>query len=234
MKIVTFLVALYGSVSLSTANAEGGKHLFILSGQSNMVGLKAEKSFIPAVKAEFGNDQVIVVKDAQSGCPIRRWHKAWKPAPGVKVAGKGKYKYGDLYDRLMAKVMPAIKGQTLKSVTFIWMQGERDAKEKHGEIYASSFVGLVDQVKKDLKRDDVNFVIGRISDFDMNDKKYQHWTKVREAQVKVAESDPRGSWVDTDDFNGKGNQLHYDGAGYTQLGKRFAEEAIALVKKPKG
>ena len=229
MKIVTFLVALCASASLSTVNAEEGKHLFILSGQSNMAGLKAENSFIPAVKAEFGNDQVIVVKDAQSGCPIRRWHKAWKPASDVKVASKKPH--GDLYDRLMKKVRPAIDGQTLKSVTFIWMQGERDAKEKHGEVYARSFVGLMDQVKKDLKRDDVNFVIGRISDFDMNDKKYPHWTKVRKAQVKVAESDPRGSWVDTDDFNGKRNGLHYNAAGYTQLGKRFAEEAISLVKK---
>ena len=34
----------------------------------------------------------------------------------------------DLYDRLMSKVNPAIKGKKLASVSFVWMQGERDAE----------------------------------------------------------------------------------------------------------
>ena len=50
-------------------------------------------------------------------------------------------------------------------------------------------------------------------------------------QVKLAEEDPRGEWVDTDDLNGNKNGLHYNKEGYKTLGTRFAEKAIALVKK---
>lgn len=216
-----------------TANA-ADKHLFILSGQSNMGGLKPEISFTPTVEAAYGKENVTVIKDAQSGQPIRRWYKNWKPAKGDEPKATG-----DLYDRLMKKVNTAVSGTKYASVTFVWMQGERDAKEKHGEVYAASMKGLIDQLSKDLGRDDVNYVIGRLSDFDMQDKRYPHWTIVRKAQVAVADASPRGAWVDTDDLNDKKNKktgkirhdLHYTGEGYKILGKRFADMAIELIKK---
>lgn len=213
-----------------SAQADEGKHLFILSGQSNMAGLDPNASFTPAVEKEFGADQVIVVKDAQGGQPIRRWFKEWKPAEGKEVAGGAK-KWGDLYDRLMAKVTPAIEGQKIASVTFVWMQGERDAKELHGEVYGKSFEGIIAQIEKDLKRDDVNFVMGRLSDMDMENKRYKHWTLVRDEQVKVSEASERGAWIDTDDLEMKGDNLHYNAEGYKMMGQRFAEAAIALIKK---
>jgi len=48
------------------------RHLFVLSGQSNMVGMDPEVSFAPIVAREFGKDQVLVVKNAHSGQSIRR------------------------------------------------------------------------------------------------------------------------------------------------------------------
>lgn len=208
-------------------------HLFILSGQSNMQGLDPDLSFTPAVEAAFGKDHVVVVKDAQGGQPIRRWYKGWKPSGGEAPSSTG-----DLYDRLMQKVHEAAEGRTFASVTLVWMQGERDAKQQHADIYAESLQGLIDQVATDLGRDHVNFVIGRLSDFDMGNTRYRHWTSIREAQVEFAESHPHTAWVDTDDLNdglsNKGkmleNDLHYTPAGYKILGERFAEQAIRLVK----
>lgn len=210
-----------------------GKHLFILSGQSNMAGLRPGESFIPAVSKEFGNNNVIVIHDAQGGQPIQRWYKDWVSPDGVKPKSTG-----DLYERLMGKVLPAIKNQNLASVTFFWMQGERDAKMRWGEVYEKSLLGLIKQLKDDLKRDDMNFVIGRLSDFDLKNKKYPHWTKVREIQEKVANSSPKGSWIDTDDLNtGKSRKgkdyvddLHMSVEGYKTMGKRFAEAAIKLIE----
>lgn len=81
------------------------------------------------------------------------------------------------------------------------MQGERDAREKFGEIYERSLIGLYKQLNKDLDFEDVNFLIDRLSDFDMSNEKYSHWTMIRDIQVKVAESNPRFDWIDTDDLN---------------------------------
>lgn len=213
------------------ARAEKDVHLFILSGQSNMAGLKPEISFTPAVTKALEPDEVIVVKDAMGGQPIRRWHKKWKPAEGRPVAqGKKPRPHGDLYDRLMAKVKPAIEGKKPATITFVWMQGERDAKEKHGEVYAVAMAGVIEQLRSDLGHPDLNAVIGRLSDFNVGNKD-NHWDMVREAQVKVAEDDPRVAWVDTDDLNGPKDGLHYDKPGYAELGKRFAEASLKLIGK---
>jgi hypothetical protein len=234
MKLIAAMILVSLIAVARTDGAEKEKHLFILSGQSNMARLDPKETFTPAVAAEFGADTVIVVKDAHGGEPIRRWYKQWKPAKGDEPKASG-----DLYDRLMTQVRAATKDSTLKTVTFVWMQGERDAREQHGEVYAASLKGLIDQLGKDMGRNDINVVIGRLSDFGFENKQYPHSMMVRRAQVEVAEAIPYAAWVDTDDLNdgkdstGKDikNDLHGSVEGYRTLGTRFAEKAIALIKR---
>lgn len=201
--------------------------LFILAGQSNMVGLDPESTFTPTVKAAFAGDEVIVIKDAQGGQPIRRWVKDWQSATGDKPDNSG-----DLYARLLVKVHEGIQGRKPDSVCFVWMQGERDAREQHGAVYAESLNRLIHQLMEDLQHPAVLFVLGRLSDFDLPNQRYPHWTRIREAQMRVAEASPSGRWIDTDDLNGPNDDLHYDADGYRRLGKRFAEAAIQLLQTP--
>jgi len=216
--------------------AKPGKHLFILSGQSNMARLKPEESFTPSIKNKFGEENIIVVNDALGGQPIRRWYRDWKPLEGETPKAQA-----DLYNALMTKVYTAIENKKIETVTFIWMQGERDAKEMQGEVYEESLTGLYRQLSNDLKRKDINFIIGRLSDFDMSNKKYLHWTLIRDIQVKVGESNPRFDWVNTDDLNdgvnreGKKikNDLHMSAEGYLIMGKRFADTSIKLIENNK-
>ena len=199
-----------------------------------MAGLMPEESFTPTVEKRFGSENVLVIKDALGGQPIRRWYKGWKPSQGNEPKASG-----DLYERLMSKVRPAIEDVSIATVTFVWMQGERDAREGHGEVYADALKGLVAQLSKDLDRDDINFVNGRLSDFDLRQQRYQHWNMIRKVQVEVADSSPRYDWVDTDDLNdglnrrGKeiSNDLHYSAEGYKTLGLRFAEKSIRLIEQ---
>ena len=218
----------------SSVKANNGKHLFILSGQSNMQAHKPEEAFTPAVSKHFGDDKVIVVQDALGGQAIQRWYKNWKSPQGQKPETTG-----DLYERLMSKVKSAIKGQELTSVTFIWMQGERDAKMLWGEVYEESLRGLISQIKNDLQLKKLNVIIGRLSDFDLKNEKYKHWTMVRTIQVKVAESTKNATWINTDDLNtgtsrrGKKyvDDLHMSVEGYKTMGKRYAAAAIKLIKE---
>ena len=199
-----------------------------------MQGLRPHESFTPTVEAEFGKENVLVIKDALGGQPIRRWYKNWKPFTGNELVT-----IGDLYDSLMNKVNPAIANEKIETITFVWMQGERDAREKNGDVYKESLIGLYNQLSKDLSRDDINFVIGRLSDFDMVNAKYPHWTMIREIQVEVANSNPRFTWIDTDDLNDGVNRngkeikddLHMSAQGYIVMGERFAIEAIELIKR---
>ncbi len=223
-------VVALAALSVFAADASA-KHLFILSGQSNMARFKPENTFQPAVEAEFGKENVIVIKDAQGGQPISRWYRDWKSA-----AGEAPESTGDLYDRLMEKVNPAIADQKIETITFIWMQGEADAKAQNAEVYLASLNGLKAQLEKDLKRTDINFVIGRLSDSGFFKRRgipieNPQWDMMRKAQVAFAESHDNAVWIDTDDLNGEKNELHYiKPEGYDTLGERYAEQAVKLIK----
>jgi len=199
-----------------------------------MAGLDPDISFIPAVSQRFGTENVIVVKDALGGQPIRRWHKGWS----LRESDDPK-QIGDLYDQLLSKVQTAYEGKKVQTVTFLWMQGERDAREGLADRYIDSFEGIITQLEGDLRRKDINIVMGRLSDFDMENKTYPHWTRIRDLQVAFADSKANAAWVDTDDLNTglnkQGNQikddLHYSVSGYKLFGERLAEKAIQLIEK---
>ena len=209
-----------------------GKHLFILSGQSNMKRLDPAVSFTPAVEKAFGADKVIVVHDAEGGSAISYW---LLPEPGNRNKKAGRY-----YKRLMEKVNAATEGQSLASVTFVRMKGELDDNSKvmNGDGYSGDLQTLLQQLRTDLSRDDLNVVIGRLSDFGSTAKgkqKYKDWEKVRNAQMALADSNPRYAWINTDDLNdglSKPNDLHADPEGYKVMGQRFAEAAIKLIQGP--
>lgn len=228
MKFLKFFLGsaiIVGMVAACAGSPQPGKHLFILSGQSNMADLNPELSFTPAITDAFDQENVIVVKDAQSGRPIRQWYKQWQFPEGETPESSG-----ELYDRLIEKVQNAIQNENIRTVTFIWMQGERDARQGWGDVYAASLTGLIRQLESDLGREDIHVIIGRLSDFDMDNSDYPHWTTVRKAQTSVADSSPRMAWINTDDLNGPADDLHYTAEGYNELGRRFAEKAIEMIR----
>lgn len=228
------LILLVKFCHFKTYSQDTGKHLFVLSGQSNMAKMKPDDVFIPTLHNVFGGDKVLVVKHAQGGQPIRRWVKDWK-----NIKGEAQEVTADLYQLLIAKVKNEIQNQPITTVTFIWMQGERDAREGHGAVYKSSLKSLYKQLSSDLNREDIHFIIGRLSDFDLNNRKYPHWTMIRNIQVDFANSDLRFDWIDTDDLNdgtmknGKKieNGLHMTKTGYRTMAERFAQKAIDRIKK---
>jgi hypothetical protein len=216
-----------------------GSHLFILSGQSNMRE-PLPSTFQNVVGQVFGKDRVVVVTHAQPSQSIRRWYKKWSPPKGhVENVPPGKQPtpHGDLYDQLMARVDKAVQGKPLATVTYIWMQGEADAESGWGEVYQESFYGVLDQIKADLKTDNVNYVLGRINDYWLPSKGVVDGELVRGIQQKIGDAHPHGDWVDTDDLNRGLNpwnvyQLcdgHFPPKAYKVLGERFARKASLLI-----
>jgi len=231
--LVVFSIIILTFVSV-VCGAEDSKHLFILSGQSNMVGLKQEVSFTPVILKEFSEKSVIIVKDAHSGQSIRSWCKVNKEHP-LPTKGRIPKVRGNLYGPLMKKVLTAIKDVKLKTVTFVWMQGESDLRNTAYKAYLEE---LMQQLQKDIKFKDINLVLGRISDCGLNsEKRLKERLNIRKIQVEFIESYPNGIWIDTDDLNNREkdgkvyDDLHYTPEGYKILGERFAKASIELVKK---
>jgi Carbohydrate esterase, sialic acid-specific acetylesterase len=235
--IMALCVGVLSSICSAVEPYAGGKHLFILSGQSNMVGVDPDVSFTPAVAGAFGKDKVIVIKDAHGGQSIRSWGKSNHEFPPPTTGRVPKVR-GELYDRLMGKVKAAIAGLELETVTFVWMQGESDLNNTAYDAYLKELLG---QLEADLAFHKINLVIGRISDAGLDvEKRRQGSLAIRRIQQEFAEAHPRGAWIDTDDLNDRKdgekvvNDLHYTKEGYQILGTRFAEKAIALIRKGKG
>ena len=230
---LAFLIV--ASASFAQA-ADKPAHLFILSGQSNMQGMNPKLGFEPETAKLFPDADVAYIKIARGGQPIRLWVAEWNEI--AKKAGLDSTSPGTkYYEPILAQFTELLKKHTAPaSVTFCWMQGERDAKENLSKAYEAAFTTLIANLRRDLKQPEMNFVIGRLSDFG----KTEEWEAVRKTQVSLAENDQRGAWVDCDDLNNKEkagkklDDLHYTKEGYELLGRRFARQAKALIegKKP--
>ena len=217
----------------SASAQKSARHLFILSGQSNMTGgLKV--GFAQKVEDTYGKENIVVVHHSKSGRGIRFWDKDYRFPDGYRFPGKGvpsersKQQHGQEYGPLIGKVRVAIEGKSFDTVTFVWMQGESDGGRGLDPVYEESFLRLLRRIKEDLERKDLGFVIGRINNSRMSDP---NWKAMRDAQVKLAEDTDHGEWIDTDDLSGPEHGVHFPKENYSKLGQRFAEKAIDLIRK---
>ena len=129
------------------------------------------------------------------------------------------------------------KHPKFNSVTFCWMQGERDANGGGQPAYKDALKLLISKLRRDLERPDMNIVIGRLSDAG---EKKESWAAMRKIQMEIVDEDPSGAWVDCDDLNDKmvkgkmQSVVHYNRPeGYNVLGQRFARQGFALIRGEK-
>ena len=233
--ILLFVIAAFltGSSGVaSAADEESGKHLFILSGQSNMTGT-VKDAFARRVHERFGEENAVVVMRMKSGRGIRFWVADYGQPTGRGLTDKKMTSNGQEYKPLIEAVMAAAKNQSFDTVGFIWMQGESDANNRLSEVYEESFIKLIKRLEKGLGRDDLYFVIGRINDYARSRPDNEHWRHVRETQVKLGNT-KGNAWIDTDDLNGgdadqPNGDIHFPREGAASLGQRFANKAIELI-----
>ena len=239
MKIVTVLTLLL-TASVVVA-ADKPVHLFILSGQSNMQGMDPETGFMPEAKKLFGDEEVVYIKVAKGGQPICRWLEEWvaiakekgldeKHIKRIHKDGKVEF-YQPILDQYKEMLE---KHPKFASVTFCWMQGERDANGGAQAAYKKSLPYIDIDMGRDLPRPDMNIVIGRIGDYALD---RPSCVAVRQAQHEIADEDAHGAWVDVDDLNDREvdgklvSAVHYNRPeGYVILGERFARQGYALIK----
>jgi hypothetical protein len=239
--VIRFIrLPLFASCFMLFISAAGAAetHLFILSGQSNMAGLKEarDNSFLSELDKLLPDANNQYIKVARGGQPIRLWVDQWDAIAekhGLAALGQKPTFYPEIIKAYNEK-FPGRKKPN--SVTFLWMQGEKDAKTKLDAAYVDSLRQLIVNLRRDIGAPEMNVVIGRISDHSPGADLQASWDNVRKALVAVAESDSHGAWVDTDDCNNKTKKgkavddLHYTPEGYDLFGRRLARQAAHLVQ----
>ena len=136
-----------------------------------------------------------------------------------------------LYDTMMTHLDIALSrlreaDTKFEFVGFFWMQGESDALyEEMAVNYEENLNKFIDNIRTDLAAPDLPFVICRIGDH-MN---AGFKDTVRNAQVKVAESDPLIKWVNTDYLPLMNDNLHYNTEGIIRLGTLMAGQYLGII-----
>jgi hypothetical protein len=234
MRIIFLILILFFSVIKTVVTEDA--HLFILSGQSNMEKIDMSL-FYKLLRKDLKGKEIIIAKHAKGGLEIKYWAKQWMSVDGGKAREDIR---GVMYKVLLKKIFMIPKKYKLITCTLVWMQGESDAKES-GIEYEDALFNLYTQFSRDLNRNDINFIIGRISDYGFNDKKYPDWQKVRTAQENFVKKVRRTALINTDDLNNVlnektkkvENQIHYTAEGYKVLCERFAKKSIEMILKAK-
>ena len=99
-----------------------------------MQGMDPETGFMPEAKKLFGDEEIVYIKVAKGGQPICRWLEEWvaiakekgldeKHIKRIHKDGKVEF-YQPILDQYKEMLE---KHPKFASVTFCWMQGERDA-----------------------------------------------------------------------------------------------------------
>ena len=254
--LLIYLLATFAVAQDVTLPTKDKFQLFLLVGQSNMAGrgvveaqdkvadprvlmLSKEGKWVPAMDPlhfdkpaagvglgkTFGkliadaNPGVTIglIPCAVGGSPIDSWQ------PGVFYPPTKSHPWDDTVKR----VEIAMKAGTIQGI--LWHQGESDSKPDLAESYAAKLHDLVKRLRELVKAPDVPFIAGQMGKFAeapwsaekvIVDKAHQH----------VATKVPHAAFVSAEGLNHKGDKVHFDSAAYRELGKRYAEAYLKMVK----
>ena len=229
--------------------ADANFHLYLLIGQSNMAGrgkvTLEDKVAVPRVlmlnKANewvsavdpisfdkkiagvslgrtFGIEMAQANEDvkiglipcAVGGTPIRRWQQN-----------------GDLYQAALKRANVAMKSGVIKGI--LWHQGEGDSGNKGtADIYEQQLHAMIAAWRKDLKNPTVPVVVGELGQFW---KRAAHKATVDGALKGLPGKVKQTAWVTSAGLDHKGDGVHFNAAGYRELGKRYAAALRTLQEK---
>jgi hypothetical protein len=183
-------------------------------------------SFLHELSQAHPTDRFIVLHDSVGGSSLASWVPDYGPAELSTRPGKDgssvKLDLGKNYTAMAKRLAVLRKAYPeAKPLAFLWIQGESDSG-KWAEAYLENFKRLVANIRRDAGAPDLFVIVAEPGKTE---------EVVRQAFRDYVQQDPQSALVPGQDLS-KG-QVHYDGPGYIELGRRLAKELEAyLAKKP--
>ena len=227
--------------------------VFVFAGQSNIVGWLAKVSEMPPelkgeqTQAPYFNGRQWTplaprkVQGQGFGPEISFAHKLTrelKEPIGIIKHGRGSSSLAEdwspenpksLYAKLVAKVNAAKKSRKIEIVGMLWMQGERDSNyPKMANAYGVNLAKFIERARRDFESPDMFFIAGRVNP---PKAKFRFVDTVRKAQAKCRAS--RYAFIDCDPLKKGPDNVHYTTEGYVEMGYRFADGMLKLMKTMK-
>jgi len=232
-----------------TPPARENFHVYLLMGQSNMVGRDTRP-----LASQVDNSRVLAL-DGEG-----RWGVAREPmhvggtgvGPGIPfalemlkadpkvtiglvpcaVGGtqlRRWVKRGDLYERAVSRARAAARDGLIKGV--LWHQGESDTgQQENAETYEARLAQMFQDLRQDLGLPDLPIVVGQLGDF-LTPEKYPYVEQVRGAIRHIPVVVAGVGYAGSEGLGHKGDDLHFSAEAERELGARFARSMRELQNK---
>ncbi len=222
-------------------------HSFLLIGQSNMAG----RGFLGEAM-EVNTEHLFVLRNG-------RWHSLYRPVncdrsfSGVNLAESFAERYaaehgvdvglipcadggtslwqwqvgGLLYDHAVMQTRLAERTSTVAGV--LWHQGEADCDPSLACTYADRLRVILNAFRRDLKLDDVPFLLGGLGDFLAEYERrhpgsgLDHYYAVNEQLQRLAAERPMTGFVPANGLTANPDFLHFNAASLHAFGLRYYE-----------
>lgn len=208
--------------------------VYLMLGQSNMVGNKADPALLPEHLREVQTDTLIykgdwlelapgVAQDIGFGPEISFAHELRQVIGIIKVAGGGTTlaenwnPRGNLYAKAMKTYARAKASRPIEIRAILWMQGETDGVlQEHADAYKANLEETVAALRREVGN--VPFILCRVNP---PLAEYPYAETVRQAQMTV--NIPDYHWMDCDSLTKVADGIHFDTEGQIALGRMFAD-----------
>jgi hypothetical protein len=225
-------------------------HLFLLMGQSNMVGRGQLTQLPPHPRVLSFNAAMQWVPAVD---PLHETSSRDRVGPGISfarsmlqvvdnrvtiglipcaVGGTPLSRWqrgGDLYARAMSRARAAMRHGTLKGV--LWLQGERDAKQlETARTYGSRLTEMIRNLRDDLDQPNLAFVGAEMCD-ELSLRDDRPGTQLVTAALNALPDNlPATACVDSFGLRSTGDHAHFTTRHQRKLGLRFGEKMIHLLE----
>lgn len=253
-RLFIFVVAILG---WTCPDAGATTRVFLLAGQSNMVGLGTSSELTPPLSNPqndvniwnnnsweaprpgfwFG-PEVSFGRTMADALPDDDIYLIKHGASGTNLAVQWAPPTGPEYVAFRNKVDAALTNLENASIDheisgMLWMQGESDAlSATYAAAYETNLTNFIATIRGEFNVPEMPFIVGRVlSHFDTEPPSGA--AMVRAAQETVANDVDDVFWFDTDSLSQRSDfPGHYDTQGQIDLGELFAEKNLAAIPEP--
>ena len=251
------ILAIACAFSLMTCTPKKEKWIFILAGQSNMAGrgvvepqdtitdpriftindsmkvalAKEPLHFYEPTLAGVGsgfsfaknligqlpkNVEIVLVPCAVGGSSIDQW---------VNDSAHRKVK---LYSNFKKRVAFAKTLGTVKAI--LWHQGESDANHRSLPHYQNALDMLFQNFRTDVGNEKLPILVGELGEYAEPEEKNNNWKALNKILHDIADKDHNVFVVSSEGLTSNPDKVHFNTESQRELGKRFAEEYIKILK----
>jgi len=238
-KYITLLLLVFASLSSTLGWA--GQHVYLMAGQSNMMGLGNSRQLPSGYRQHPKNVTFIYQGRVQTlgrysrfGPELSFAHQVSRAFPNdqhtiIKFAATGSHIQqwlpGQHYYRSMLRQLELSFQQTPPRIDAIfWMQGESDAKNSfRASRYAGKLSRFIHSLRRDIRSPHSLFIMGQVNP---QSHGYPMVNVVQKGQQTVNQQVHNTQLISSHGLQKRFDKIHYNTQGQLELGRRFAAAYI--------